>query len=144
MRIFIIKDVAVNVDNDIDANELLAQGTRELSGEEIAAAGMTGYEHLVGPDNTLVADDGTVTFFPPAPPSSEMLFARLRWERDRRSAATDYLIMPDYPLPEDSRAAVQSYRQALRDLPTQEGAPWDGGGEATPWPAMPVVQSVRL
>ena len=66
-------------------------------------------------------------------------FARLREERDRRIAATDYLIMPDYPLAEDSRTAVQIYRQALRDLPTKEGAPWDGGGEATPWPAMPDV-----
>ena len=71
-------------------------------------------------------------------------FERLRAERDSRIAATDYLIMPDYPLAEDSRAAVQSYRQALRDLPTQEGAPWAGGGDATPWPAMPAVQSVRL
>ena len=71
-------------------------------------------------------------------------FERLRAERDSRIAATDYLIMPDYPLAEDSRAAVQSYRQALRDMPTKEGAPWDGGGEATPWPAMPAVQSVRL
>lgn len=77
------------------------------------------------------------------PPSSEMLFANLRAERDGRIAATDYLIMPDYPLAEDSRAAVQIYRQALRDLPTKEGAPWDGGGEATPWPAMPAVQALR-
>lgn len=71
-------------------------------------------------------------------------FARLRAERDSRIAATDYLIMPDYPLAEDYRAAVQSYRQALRDLPTKEGAPWDGGGEATPWPAMPDVQRLQL
>ena len=70
-------------------------------------------------------------------------FARLRAERDSRIAATDYLIMPDYPLAENSRAAVQVYRQALRDLPVLEGAPWDGGGEATPWPAMPVVQTLR-
>ena len=70
-------------------------------------------------------------------------FARLRAERDSRIAATDYLIMPDYPLAEDSRTAVQIYRQALRDLPTKEGAPWDGGGEATPWPAMPAVQALR-
>lgn len=74
--------------------------------------------------------------------SSAARFERLRAERDRRIAATDYLLMPDYPLAENSRAAVQSYRQALRDLPTQEGAPWDGGGEATPWPAMPVVQTL--
>ena len=71
-------------------------------------------------------------------------FERLRAERDRRIAATDYLIMPDYPLNDTYRRMVEYYRQALRDLPTKEGAPWDGGGEATPWPAMPVVQSVRL
>lgn len=63
-------------------------------------------------------------------------FERLRAERDRRLTETDYLLMPDYPLSDDSRAAVQAYRQALRDLPAQEGAPWDGGEEKTPWPAM--------
>ena len=66
-------------------------------------------------------------------------FERLRTERDRRIAATDYLLMQDYPLQEDQRTAVQAYRQALRDLPAQDGAPWDGGGEATPWPAAPDV-----
>ena len=64
-------------------------------------------------------------------------YARLRAERDRRVAATDYLVMPDYPLGDDAKAAVSAYRQALRDLPQQEGAPWDGGGEETPWPVMP-------
>ena len=83
--------------------------------------------------------DGLFIILKTPPPSPEMLFANLRAERDRRIAATDYLIMPDYPLPEDSRAVVQAYRQALRDLPVLEGAPWDGGGEATPWPAMPDV-----
>lgn len=64
-------------------------------------------------------------------------FERLRSERDQRLAATDYLLMPDYPLSDDQRIILQVYRQALRDLPSQEGAPWDGGGEATPWPVMP-------
>ena len=64
-------------------------------------------------------------------------FERLRAERDRRLTATDYLLMPDYPIPDDQRAVVQAYRQALRDLPAQSGAPWDGGGEATPWPELP-------
>ena len=35
------------------------------------------------------------------------------------------------------RAAVTAYRTALRDLPAQDGAPWDGGEEQTPWPEMP-------
>lgn len=64
-------------------------------------------------------------------------FERLRAERDRRLTATDYLLMPDYPLSDDQRAVVQAYRQALRDLPAQSGAPWDGGGESTPWPDLP-------
>lgn len=66
-------------------------------------------------------------------------FARLREERDRRIAATDYLLTADYPLTDTQRAAVTAYRTALRDLPAQDGAPWDGGEEATPWPDMPAL-----
>lgn len=64
-------------------------------------------------------------------------FERLRSVRDQRLAATDYLLMPDYPLSDDQRTILQVYRQALRDLPSQEGAPWDGGAEDTPWPEIP-------
>lgn len=64
-------------------------------------------------------------------------FERLRSERDRRLTATDYLLMQDYPLDNTHKEAVRIYRQALRDLPSQEGAPWDGGGESTPWPDLP-------
>ena len=64
-------------------------------------------------------------------------FERLRAERDRRLTATDYLLMQDYPLNNTLKEAVRLYRQALRDMPSQEGAPWDGGGEATPWPDLP-------
>ena len=64
-------------------------------------------------------------------------FELLRRARDAKLAATDYLVAPDYPLAEEQRAAVIACRQALRDLPAQEGAPWDGGGELTPWPALP-------
>lgn len=64
-------------------------------------------------------------------------FERLRAERDQRLAATDYLLMQDYPLDNTLKEAVRLYRQALRDLPSQEGAPWDGGGEETPWPELP-------
>lgn len=70
-------------------------------------------------------------------------YARLRAERDQRVAAADYLIMPDYPLDDEVRAAVRAYRQALRDLPARAGAPWDGGGEATPWPDMPAVSAAK-
>lgn len=78
---------------------------------------------------------GAVTVRPEKPAPTEVeLFQQLRAERDRRLSVTDYLLMPDYPLNDTLKGAVQLYRQALRDLPSQEGAPWDGGGEATPWP----------
>lgn len=73
----------------------------------------------------------------PVPPTETELFQAVRAERDRRLSATDYLLMPDYPIPADQRTAVQAYRQALRDLPAQDGAPWDGGDETTPWPELP-------
>jgi hypothetical protein len=61
-------------------------------------------------------------------------FASLRAERDKRLADTDYLIMPDYPIDADKLDSVKVYRQALRDLPQQDGAPWIGG--EIPWPVM--------
>lgn len=59
-------------------------------------------------------------------------FAALRAERDKRLADTDYMVMPDYPIDADRLAAVKEYRQALRDLPQQDGAPWVDG--EIPWP----------
>lgn len=82
--------------------------------------------------------EGAVTVRPEkTAPTEAELFQQLRAERDRRLSATDYLLMPDYPLSDDQRTILQVYRQALRDLPSQEGAPWDGGGESTPWPDLP-------
>lgn len=72
-------------------------------------------------------------------PSQGSLFVLLRAERNRRLAATDYMLMPDYPIDDTLKENIQAYRQALRDLPSQEGAPWDGGGEETPWPEIPSV-----
>lgn len=86
--------------------------------------------------------EGAVTERPEKPaPTVPELFTFLRAERDRRIAATDYLVMPDYPLTEEAKATVSTYRQALRDLPQQAGAPWDGGGDLTPWP--PAVKIIR-
>ena len=68
--------------------------------------------------------------------SEDSRFSRLRAERDKRIAATDYLLSADYPISQEKLEAVKAYRQALRDLPSQPGAPWDGGAEQTPWPAI--------
>ena len=47
--------------------------------------------------------------------------------------ATDQYSMDDYP--DNERRAA--YRADLRALNHQKGAPWDGGGELTPWPELP-------
>ena len=40
---------------------------------------------------------------------------------------------------EGDLALVKTYRAALRALPEQSGAPWDGGGDETPWPEAPGI-----
>ena len=62
---------------------------------------------------------------------------RLRTERDACLTVTDKYLLSDYPISAEDLATVKAYRQALRDLPAQEGAPFDGGGDETPWPAIP-------
>lgn len=74
-----------------------------------------------------------------SPATENERFQRLRASRDAKLTATDYLMTPDYPLPDEQRQAVVTYRTALRDLPAQEGAPWDGGGSQTPWPEAPAI-----
>jgi len=62
----------------------------------------------------------------------------VRSERDSRLRDCDYLMMPDYPIEEEQRAAWAAYRQALRDLPQAEGFPWGGPGDLdAPWPVEP-------
>ena len=56
-------------------------------------------------------------------PTDDELASQVRTERDSKIAKTDYLAMPDYPLSDEDRVQVFAYRQALRDLPTQEGFP---------------------
>lgn len=76
-----------------------------------------------------------------SPDTVQERFQLLRAARDARISATDYLMTSDYPISETDKAQVIIYRQALRDLPAQEGAPWDGGGDATPWPVKPDILS---
>ena len=76
-------------------------------------------------------------YVPPVP-TQEDLAARVRAERDRRIAETDYLVMPDYPISQDKLEESKVYRQALRDLPQQPGFPWGGPDDPVcPWPVKP-------
>lgn len=85
----------------------------------------------------------------PPPPTIEELFDTLRSVRDGRISAvlwmrerhSDELELGKEPtLTPEQCTALLTYIQVLRDLPAQPGAPWDGGGELTPWPELPSVE----
>lgn len=86
---------------------------------------------------TMVPVDGGFEIQKSPSPTEEQLYAALRIARDLRLACTDKMMLADYPINTDNLALVREYRTALRDLPDQNGAPWDGGNEATPWPDSP-------
>lgn len=72
----------------------------------------------------------------PYPKTSEELMQELRVARNARLAETDFYLMSDYPADAEVLTQVKTYRQALRDITVQSGAPWDGGGAETPWPVL--------
>ena len=59
----------------------------------------------------------------------EQQAASMRSERSRRLAESDWTQVEDSPV---DKAAWATYRQALRDIPTQAGFPWE-----VTWPAKP-------
>lgn len=64
--------------------------------------------------------------------------AEVRAKRNYLLNSTDYLVSGDYPISTEDLAKVKSYRQALRDLPEQEGFP-----ESVEWPTEPKVKVIR-
>lgn len=61
-----------------------------------------------------------------------LLLTPIRQRRNSLLAATDYLLMPDYPLTDEQRVKLQAYRQALREVTDQPDlnnvvwpAPWN-------------------
>lgn len=58
----------------------------------------------------------------------------VRAKRDSLISETDYLLASDYPISAENLEAVKVYRQALRDVPQQEGFPFD-----VVWPDLPVI-----
>lgn len=136
----------INVDSKSNLDNHLASGWALLTHEQIEASGMLGYEYLVSPTNTVVNADGSITFTPPEPPSADELFSRLRIERDtrinsvlwmRERHADELTLGKETSLTQEQYAELLTYVQALRDLPAQPGAPWDGGD--IPWPIKPNV-----
>lgn len=63
--------------------------------------------------------------------------ANMLWVRERH--ADELMLGKTTTLTEQQYLEVLAYIQALRDLPAQEGAPFDGGGDETPWPTKPEI-----
>lgn len=72
-------------------------------------------------------------------PTTEEIAAQVRARRDALLAETDFLMMPDYPLGEEDATALKTYRQGLRDVPTQEGFPTE-----ITWPDFPATLSKKV
>lgn len=64
----------------------------------------------------------------------ERLAAQVRAQRDAALTYTDWTQLLDAPVDAASKEEVRVYRQALRDIPAQEGFP-----ETVVWPEMPDV-----
>lgn len=65
-------------------------------------------------------------------PSDEQLAAQARAQRDKLLADCDWTQTLDAPIDADTREAYRAYRQALRDIPEQEGFPM-----SIIWPELP-------
>jgi len=67
---------------------------------------------------------------PPAPPTNEQLEARVRIQRNTLLVQSDWTQLPD--VPQATRDAWATYRQALRDITSQSGFP-----QTLTWPTAP-------
>jgi hypothetical protein len=56
----------------------------------------------------------------------------VRDEREQKLAACDWTQLDDTPLSNTTKVAWAAYRQALRDIPSQSGFPWN-----VTWPQQP-------
>jgi len=67
-------------------------------------------------------ESGDLSYSPPAPPTpSDLAYA----QRAAALQSSDWTQLPDVPLTDEQRAAWVTYRQELRDVPSQPGFPGD-------------------
>lgn len=80
-------------------------------------------------DDLPAVDDPPKPDYNPEERERKQLAEEIRAERDRKLRATDFAVYADSPHDTDE---VREYRQALRDVPQQEGFPED-----ITWPSKP-------
>ena len=64
----------------------------------------------------------------------EILSLDVRLERNKLLSDTDHLIQSDYPISDEKKQEIKVYRQALRDIPQQDGFP-----DNIVWPDKPTI-----
>ena len=64
----------------------------------------------------------------------EVLSLDVRLKRNKLLSDTDHLIQSDYPISDEKKQEIKVYRQALRDIPQQDGFP-----DNIVWPDKPVI-----
>ena len=64
----------------------------------------------------------------------EVLSLDVRLERNKLLSDTDHLIQSDYTISDEKKQEIKVYRQALRDIPQQDGFP-----DNIVWPDKPVI-----
>lgn len=82
--------------------------------------------------------DGKIVLGKPADQITEEAEAAIRSERDRLLRACDKISpMRWNVMTDEQKLAWADYRQALLDIPQQDGFPWDGDIAKAPWPVKP-------
>ena len=90
-------------------------------------------------NSAMIVDQGDYYEAVPVPePTVQELASMVRSQRDAKLSATDYLVVPDYPISPEDLEAVKVYRQALRDIPEQSGFP-----KNVQWPVEPQFLSAK-
>ena len=90
-------------------------------------------------NNAMIVDQGDYYEAVPVPePTEQELASMVRSQRDAKLSATDYLVVPDYPISPEDLEAVKVYRQALRDITEQSEFP-----KNVQWPVEPQFLSAK-
>lgn len=97
----------------------LPEGLEEELAEAVLVEGEIVLQHSEAKEDAQIANAWTV----------------LRAKRDALLTDTDKYMLPDYPISQGNKTAVEQYRNALRDLPSQVTDPRD----VVTWPTKPQV-----
>lgn len=147
MRLFIYDNTVINVDNDNDAANLLADENceRELTLEEITTI-FGNYAKYAGIDNTTVVD-GVITFDETKLPNEvtqleEWINLFVRSDRNKLLGNTDFLYRSDIEnmMTEQEKTDRDNYCQLLRDFTST----FTEIGQEIVWPTKPVFANVSF